>query len=86
MLEDAARSTYENARLSHRLIGATPIVVVTDPFHALRCAIVFRRFFNSVQILSTKPEGVRWKAGYREIGSLVKTIIIAVRGEDLPQF
>ena len=78
VLEEAARSTYENAKFSRDLLGEVPIVVVTDPFHTLRCRIVFRRFFKSVKIRSGEAESIRWKAGYREMLSLVKTIVHSI--------
>ena len=81
VIEDLAVSTFENARRSYRIIGEAPIVVVTDPFHVLRCRIVFRRFFNSAQVICTNSKEVRWKAGYKEILSLCKTVYLSLRDE-----
>lgn len=73
LLEPQARSTWENALFSERLLrlqGREPrqlrVLVVSDAVHLLRCFLLFRRLFGTVEVFAA-PGPDRWKLALREV-------------------
>jgi len=67
-LEERSTSTAENARFARPLVQGERVLVVTDGFHGLRAARIFRRHFGTVA-LSTVTAGplVRARGALREL-------------------
>lgn len=73
LLEPHAESTWENAIFSARLLklrGMDPrqlrVLVVSDAVHLLRCFLLFRRVFGTVEVFAA-PGPDRWKLALREV-------------------
>lgn len=75
-LEETARTTTENIRAARPMIApGTPVVLVTDRFHARRAALVARRLGLTAR-MSCPPAGRlsglrRTRRGLREAAALV---------------
>lgn len=65
--EDRARTTRENASETRRAVGAGRVLVVTDAWHAPRCAVEFRRHFDVVGTAGAPGAEVLPRAALREV-------------------
>ncbi|MCB9557094.1 MAG: YdcF family protein [Deltaproteobacteria bacterium] len=69
--EARSRSTRENARFSAELLGAVPVIVVTDTYHAFRAGRLFRSHFPGVAISCCRsPWAARCRGALREVAAL----------------
>jgi uncharacterized SAM-binding protein YcdF (DUF218 family) len=71
-LEEASKSTRENAELAVRLFPARRILLVSDTYHLLRATRVFERHYDDVTPVAATPElwvGVR--GSLREVVALL---------------
>lgn len=80
-VEDRARNTIENALFSAPLVrdaGWRHRLVITDSYHTLRAAYIFRRCGLTAAVAGVRPmrpSGPWWLAHIREICALPWTII-----------
>ena len=53
ILEEKARTTYENAKYSFQIMedrGFKSAIVVTSPYHTRRASIIFHHFFDKIDV------------------------------------
>jgi uncharacterized SAM-binding protein YcdF (DUF218 family) len=62
LLEAESRTTEENARNAHRLLGARRVLVVTDAYHVLRCELIYSRYFDDFSVVGVD---VGWRPPVR---------------------
>jgi uncharacterized SAM-binding protein YcdF (DUF218 family) len=73
VIEDRSVDTEQNARFAARLVRGR-VLVVTDPFHVLRCRYVFGRHFDAVDAVGAPGASLRSRArgASREVVSVLK--------------
>lgn len=73
--EPTATCTAENAARSAGLVGDVPVLVVSDDYHLLRCAWLFRRHFRRVGLRAAVPGAWPWRAASRELLGLLRALL-----------
>ncbi len=72
VLEEASRTTAENAAFAARLIQGE-VLVVSDSYHAFRCRRMFRRHFAHADAVGVPPAGLaRARLALREVLAVVR--------------
>ena len=70
--EEASRDTLQNAEFAARLVSGH-VLVVSDTYHAFRCARVFGRHFEHADAVGVPPpDGQRVRLALREVLNLVR--------------
>jgi uncharacterized SAM-binding protein YcdF (DUF218 family) len=76
VLEEASRTTLENAAFAATLVTGE-VLVVSDAAHAFRCRRVFRRHFVVVDVIGTvPPRGPRVRLALREALAVVRHAVL----------
>jgi uncharacterized SAM-binding protein YcdF (DUF218 family) len=71
-IEDRSRSTEENARFAHELLGQRRVLVVTDAYHVYRTERLFRRYFPEVQVVAVAHAWYpQLRLAMREVGAVL---------------